>query len=100
MSDRQATLGRDIDQSIGGYEMVLAGVIFALAGLWLDRRLGLTPILTIVLAVLGFVGGVLAVYYRYQRDIAEIEAQVAAQREAEKAATREFVRQRREDAGS
>ncbi len=78
--DRKSTLGQDIGNSSGGYEMVFAGVIFALFGLWLDRQLGWTPILTIVLAVLGFVGGVAGVYYRYQRDIARIEAETAALR--------------------
>ena len=73
-------LGRDLDSSSGGYEMVFAGVIFALVGLWLDRQLGLTPVLTIVLAVLGFAGGVAGVYYRYKRDIARIEAETAALR--------------------
>ncbi|MEL6984173.1 MAG: AtpZ/AtpI family protein [Actinomycetota bacterium] len=75
-----STLRQDLDSSSGGYEMVFAGVIFALAGLWLDRQLGWTPILTIVLAILGFVGGVLGVYYRYKRDIERIEAETAALR--------------------
>lgn len=75
-----STLRQDLDSSSGGYEMVFAGVIFALVGLWLDRQLGWTPILTIVLAVLGFVGGVLGVYYRYKRDITRIEAETAALR--------------------
>lgn len=69
-------------QSTGGYEMVAGGVLFSLGGLWLDRQLGLTPLLTIVLAILGFTGGVLSVYYRYRRDIAEIDAQTEALRQA------------------
>ncbi len=77
---RKSTLGQDLGNSSGGYEMVFAGVIFSLVGVWLDRQLGWTPILTIVLAILGFVGGVAAVYYRYQRDIAEVEAETAALR--------------------
>lgn len=75
-----STLRHDLDSSSGGYEMVFAGVIFSLIGLWLDRQLGWTPILTIVLAVLGFVGGVLGVYYKYKRDITRIEAETAALR--------------------
>ncbi|MEM9561623.1 MAG: AtpZ/AtpI family protein [Actinomycetota bacterium] len=82
MSDNERTLGRDVGQATGGWEMVFAGVIFALAGLWLDRQLGWTPILTIVLAVVGFAGGVASVYYRYKRDIAELEAEAAAMRRA------------------
>ena len=77
MSERKPTLGRDMQQSSGGYEMVFSGVLFALAGLWLDKQLGLTPILTIVLAIVGFVGGVLSVYYRYRADIERLEAEAA-----------------------
>lgn len=76
MSDKP-NLGRDIGQNSGGFDLVVPGVLFALAGLWLDRRLGSTPVLTIALAVVGFVGSVLAVYYRYKRDIAEAEAETA-----------------------
>lgn len=82
MSVEKPTLSRDMGQSTGGYEMVAGGVLFALGGLWLDRQLGLTPLLTIVLAILGFAGGVASVYYRYQRDIAEVEAQTEALRQA------------------
>ena len=66
-------------QSTGGYEMVFSGVLFALVGLWLDNRFGLTPILTIVLAVVGFTGGVLSVYYRYKRDISLLEDDALAE---------------------
>lgn len=80
MTDHKPTLGRDMNQSSGSYEMVFSGVLFALGGLWLDKQLGWTPVLTIVLTVVGFVGGVLNVYYRYQRDIARIEAETEALR--------------------
>lgn len=73
-------LGKDLGQSTGGFDLVLTGVVFALAGLWLDRRFGLTPLLTIVLTVVGFVGAVLNIYYRYIRDIEKLEAEAAALR--------------------
>ncbi len=82
MSDNERKLGREVGQATGGWEMVSAGVVFALAGLWLDRQLGWTPVLTIVLAIVGFAGGVAGVYYRYKRDIAELEAETAAMRRA------------------
>ena len=69
MSNREPNLGRDIGQNAGGFDLVGPGVLFSLAGLWLDRRLGITPVLTVTLALVGFVGSVLAVYYRYKRDI-------------------------------
>jgi F0F1-type ATP synthase assembly protein I len=69
-------------QSTGGYELVLSGVILALLGLWLDRTLGTTPILTILLAVAGFVGATANLFYRYKRDIARLEAETLALRKA------------------
>ncbi len=70
----------DYRQSSGGYEVVLIGVLFALAGVWLDRLLGTVPWFTIVLTVVGFVGAVANVYYRYKRDMERLEAEAAARR--------------------
>ncbi len=78
--DEKATLGRDMSQSSGGYELVLSGVLFALLGLWIDKRIGTVPLFTIVLTVVGFTGSVLNIYYRYKRDIERIEAETAALR--------------------
>jgi len=78
--DEKSRLGRDISQSSGGYEMVLSGVLFALFGLWLDKRIGTVPLFTIVLTIVGFTGSVLNIYYRYKRDIERIEAETAALR--------------------
>ncbi len=63
----------DYNQSSGGYELAFSAVICSLIGLWLDRRLGTTPWLTISFAVLAFAGSVANIYYRYQRDIAREE---------------------------
>lgn len=60
--------------------MVFSGVLFALAGVWLDRQIGTVPLFTIVLAVLGFAGGVANVYYSYKRDMKRIEEETAARR--------------------
>ena len=76
----QSHMGRDMNRSNGGFELVLSGVIFCFAGLWLDRRLGTVPLFTVVLAVLGFGGAVANIYYRYKREIAAIEAETAALR--------------------
>lgn len=80
MNEEQTHLGRDMNRSIGGFELAFSGVIFALAGLWLDRQIGTVPVFTVVLAVLGFVGAVANVYYRYKREIERIEAETAALR--------------------
>lgn len=75
-------LGRDMSQSSGGYELILSGVIFSLAGLWLDKQIGTTPLFTIVLAVVGFTGAVLNIYYRYNREIERLEAETEELRKA------------------
>ncbi|MGH1489924.1 MAG: AtpZ/AtpI family protein [Acidimicrobiales bacterium] len=75
-------MGKDLGQSTGGYDLVLTGVVFALAGLWLDKRFGFTPVLTIVMTVVGFTGSVLNIYYRYNREIERLDAETAALRAA------------------
>lgn len=54
-----------------GYRLVALGmnfaggvIIFALAGLWLDRRLGWTPALTIAGTLLGLVLSFLNIYWK------------------------------------
>jgi F0F1-type ATP synthase assembly protein I len=54
-------------------EMVLTPAVFLLFGLWLDSRLGTTPVFAVVLAVLAFVGVIAKVYYTYRADIAREE---------------------------
>ena len=70
-NDRRWT--EDYHQTGGGYELAFSGVIFSLIGLWLDRRLGTVPWFTLSLAILGFTGAVINIYYRYRRDIAREE---------------------------
>ncbi len=82
MDVEKPRLGRDMNQSTGGYELILSGVLFSLAGLWLDKRLGTVPLFTIVLAIVGFGGAVANVYYRYTREIDRLEAETAAVRKA------------------
>lgn len=57
------------NQSSGSFELVLAPVILALAGLGLDRWIGTTPLFTIVLAVAGMVGSWAKQYYSYRTAI-------------------------------
>ncbi len=73
MDANQRRLTEHYHQSSGGYELAFSGVVFALIGLWLDRRLGTVPWFTIGLAILGFAGSVMNIYYRYQRDMARHE---------------------------
>lgn len=59
-------------RSSGAYELVLAAVLLALGGWFLDAWLGTKPILTCVGAVLGFTGAVISLYYRYKAQYAEL----------------------------
>lgn len=42
----------------GGFQMVAAAALGFFAGRWIDRKVGTEPILTVVLAALGLIGGV------------------------------------------
>jgi hypothetical protein len=65
------------NQSTGSFELVLAPVILALAGLAIDRWLGITPVLTIVLAVAGMIGSWAKQFYSYRAAIEQQRAQRA-----------------------
>ena len=73
-------VGRDLSAGSGGLELAFGPVVFALIGLWLDRRLGTIPLFVVGLTILGFIGAVANVYYRYKADMDSIEAETAALR--------------------
>jgi F0F1-type ATP synthase assembly protein I len=56
-------------RSSGSFELVLAPLLLALLGLWIDHKIGTTPIFTIVFAVAGLAGVVLKTYYVYRASI-------------------------------
>lgn len=58
----------------GGYELVISPLLLALIGFALDRWIGTTPLVTVLFAVIGLVGAVITLYYRYQHDMDEHEA--------------------------
>lgn len=78
----KSQLGKDMRESTGGFEMVLSVVLFALVGVWLDRRFDTTPLFILVMALLGSIGAGANVYYRYKREIARIEAETTELRKA------------------
>lgn len=49
-----------------GYELAFTPALLALGGLWIDGRLGTTPVFTVGLAVLAFVTVCLRLYYGYR----------------------------------
>lgn len=54
-------------RSSGGFDLVLGPVIMSLGGLWLDGRLGTTPVFTIGLLLFGAAGAATKVYYDWKR---------------------------------
>ena len=75
----QRDLHRALWRSHGGFDLVLAPVLLAMVGLWLDTQFGIRPVLTLTLLVLGAVGATLKVYYDWRRgmDAALAQAQQA-----------------------
>lgn len=50
--------------------LVVGPVLFGLIGFLLDRALGTGPLLAVVLSAFGFLGAVVALYFRYQAAVA------------------------------
>lgn len=75
---------RDLHEAIwrssGGFDLVLAPVIIALLGLWIDSAAGTRPVFMLAFLAFGTVGAVLKVYYDYQRGMAAANEQAAATR--------------------
>ncbi len=67
-------VSRGLMRGQGGYELVLTPLVLALAGLWLDRRWGITPVLTILGALIGFVTVFICMYYGYRHEMARHRA--------------------------
>ena len=80
-----AAAKRDLHDAIwrssGGFDLVLAPVLIALLGLWIDSAAGTRPVFMLAFLAFGTVGAVLKVYYDYQRGMTEAAEHVAAVRE-------------------
>jgi F0F1-type ATP synthase assembly protein I len=75
-------------RSSGSFELALAPVLAGLLGYWLDTRLGTTPLLAVVFAMVGIAGAVIKTYYVYRNDMDGMRratADARAQRKAEAA---------------
>ncbi len=73
-------LSDQMHRSSGSYELVLSAVVLGLIGLWIDRRLGVTPAFTIGLTIAGFIGAGASLYYRYKYEISRLQAETTALR--------------------
>ncbi len=62
------------DAMARGIEYVGTPVLFALIGFFLDKRLGLTPVLTIALVLFAVAGTVVRAYYGYAAAMSAHEA--------------------------
>jgi F0F1-type ATP synthase assembly protein I len=67
-------LSNGMHRSTGSFELVLGPVLMGLIGLLLDRCLDTTPLLTIVLAIVGFAGAAVNLYYGYKHQMDQHEA--------------------------
>jgi F0F1-type ATP synthase assembly protein I len=78
-----------LHRSHGSFELVLSPLLLGLIGLWIDRRLGVVPLCTILFAIAGAVGVCVKIFYVFRTQMAEVtEARLAAreQRRAEASA--------------
>ncbi len=69
-------------ESSGSYELVLGSVIFGLIGLFIDRRIGTTPLFMLVFTIAGMAGAAISIYYRYTHRIAQLQAETKALKSA------------------
>ena len=96
-----ASAQRDLHDALwrshGGFDLVMAPVIFALLGLWIDSMTGTRPLFTIGLLVFGAIGAALKVSYDWKRNMVAANERTAELR-AEAARLREAAREQRADA--
>jgi F0F1-type ATP synthase assembly protein I len=70
-TDTTQQLVSDVRRSTGGFELVLSPLLLALIGFGLDRLFGITPVLTVLFAVVGFAGAVTIIVIGYDREMGE-----------------------------
>ena len=73
LRDRQATYNGFGDALAHATELVVTPLLFAVAGLVLDRWLGTGPVLAIVFGLIGVVGVAVKSYYEYAARMAREE---------------------------
>ena len=61
----------DVRRSSGGFELVLSPMLLALIGFGLDRLIGITPVLTVLFAIIGVAGAVTMIVIGYDREMGE-----------------------------
>lgn len=76
---------RELNRGLGdgmarAFELAAIPAIFGFVGWILDRWLGTAPIFTLVLAMIGFVGKLLAMWYHYAATMNDLQADSAGAR--------------------
>jgi F0F1-type ATP synthase assembly protein I len=83
-------LSNDIfHRSSGSFELVLSPLLLGAIGFWVDHRVGVVPLFTILFALAGAIGAVLNVYYGYRHAMTAVEAS-RAEAKSELASSRTF----------
>ncbi|MPY93250.1 MAG: hypothetical protein GEV08_09335 [Acidimicrobiia bacterium] len=62
-------LSRDLNRQSGSFELALVPLIFGGLGWLVDRWLGVMPLFTLVLLVVGAIGVVTSLWIGYDRDM-------------------------------
>ena len=69
-AEKTTAVTRQLDNSHGSFELVLSPVILALAGWWIDGKVGTSPWFTVVGALLGVIGATIKIVLAYRADMA------------------------------
>ena len=68
-------LSRDLNRQSGSFELALVPLVFGGLGLLIDRWLGLLPLFTLLLLVVGAVGVAAKLWLGYDREMQQHEAE-------------------------
>jgi F0F1-type ATP synthase assembly protein I len=74
LRSQRARRNPGFDDGLGqALSLVVGPVLFGLVGWLIDRALGTGPLFVLALGLFGFLGAVVALYYRYQAAMARDE---------------------------
>ncbi len=82
VAEQRPQLSDQMQNSSGSFELVLSAALLGVVGYFIDGWVGTRPVFMVSFIVLGFVGAVVSVYYRYKHEISLINEETAALRNA------------------
>lgn len=97
MATDSPSVTKQLNSSHGSFELVVSPVILALIGYLIDSALGITPVLTIIAAVLGVAGASVKAYYTYRLNMDEQSRRREQQRVQVVDADRQLRREQRDE---